>query len=334
MNGYRMPAEWEPHEAVWLAWPWDPDYFGPIADIEKTFVEIIDALHGSERVELLVLHEDMRHRAEKLLARTDHVRFHIRDYADVWFRDFGPIFVTDGSTLAMTDWKYNGYAKFPELLKDDAIPSWMNQFLKLSKQEPSLVLEGGAIEVNGNGVLITTEECVRNENRNPGISKEQAEQYFKDYLGAQKIIWLPQGLAHDHTDGHIDNVARFVNETTILCSDEPDTSKPNHARLKKNRDILAEATDMQGKSFTLLTLPLPQELYNEKQGEWMATSYANFYIGNTVVLVPIFHHEHDAEALRIIGSVFPTRRVIGIDCSRLISGGGTIHCISQQQPRI
>lgn len=335
-----MPAEWERHTAVWLSWPYDPDTFSRgIAKGEKIFTEIISAIHRSERVKLLVRDAKMKVRASKYLINKkvdlSRINFHMADYADVWFRDFGPIFLVNRQKkqLAMVDWIYNVYGhKWPELLKDDKIPAWLNKLLKLPYFSPGIVMEGGSIEVNGQGTLITSEQCLLNKNRNPRLSKKQIEKYLSDYFGVNHFIWLKDGILEDHTDGHVDDIARFVNPTTVMYAYENNKSDGNHKILKENLAILKKSTDQDGKKLKLIKLPMPKMI--DKGGCRYAVSYANFYIGNSVVLVPIFKHKNDNKALKIIQKAFPKRKVIGLDCRDLICGGGTIHCVTQQQPAI
>ena len=337
---YRLPAEWEKHDAVWLSWPYDKVSFPDrVAIVEDRFVEIIRAIHKSERVELLVTDEKMKIRAarklENMKVDLKLVNLRVADYADVWFRDFGPSFIVneEKKQLAMVDWNYNAYGgKWPELLKDDKIPVWMNDFLGLQYFKPGITLEGGAIEVNGRGTLMTTEGCLLNKNRNPKLSKNNLEKYLSDYLGASNFIWLKKGLANDHTDGHIDNIARFINPTNIIYSSESDENDLNYPALKENLEILKAAKDQDGNKFNLIGLPLPK--IADGNGRRIPASYANFYIGNKVVLVPIFGHNNDKIALEIIKQAFPDREVIGIDSGDLIYGGGTIHCASHEQPAL
>lgn len=335
-----MPAEWERQAAIWLSWPYDKITFpNRVEKTEDIFVRIIRAIHKTERVELLVTDKEMKRRAIKKLqaGKVDlaKVNLYVADYADVWFRDFGPIFLVNRETerLAMTDWIYNAYGnKWPELLKDDKIPAWMNKFLKLPRFTPGIVLEGGSIDVNGQGTLITSRQCLLNKNRNPHLSQEKIEKYLSDYLGIKHFIWLNNGILADHTDGHIDDFTRFINPKTVMYAYEDDKSDGNHKILKENLEILKNSTDQDGNKLKLIKLPMPK--MNDDQGDRLAVSYANFYIGNSVVLVPIFKHKNDKAALKIIQTAFPKRKVIGIDCRDLIYGGGTIHCISQQQPAL
>jgi len=336
--GYRMPAEWEPHDAVWLAWPYDREMFPDLAAVEWSYVEIIAALRRSETVNLLVTGEQMRTRVEAMLHEdgvdASGVRFQILDYADVWFRDYGPTFVVNRRTesLAMVHWNFNAWGeKYPALVKDSQIPLIMNRDLNLPVFTPGIVLEGGSVEVNGAGTAIVTESCLLNPNRNPRGTREDIEAYLEAYLGVGHVIWLKQGIAGDETDGHVDNIARFVNPTTVLCVIEEDRDDENYAPLKENYEILRSSTDQDGKPLTVIPLPTPGRVGGEVR---LPASYANFYIGNTVVLVPTFKHPNDVTALTRIRQAFPGRKVIGIDCTALVEGLGGIHCITLQQPSV
>lgn len=334
---YRMPAEWEPHSAIWLAWPYDEITFPDrVEKAEAAFVKILSAIHKSEQAELLVLDKDMRDRAYEMLAAAGidmtGIHFHITDYADVWLRDTGPIFVKDraGGTVIIK-WLFNAWGnKFEELLKDGAIPKKISEWKELPIRKPRAVIEGGAIDVNGEGVCLTTEQCLLNENRNPGKSKADIEKYLRDYLGITKTVWLKEGLVNDHTDGHIDEIARFVSPDKIVCAYENDKNDENYRILQDNYKTLSQATDVNGKPFEIIRLPMPHVRYDD--GSNAPVSYTNFYIGNTVVLASIFSDENDEEALEILQDCFPGREVVGIDCRDIIYGGGAIHCMTQQQP--
>jgi agmatine deiminase len=332
-----MPAEWGPHAAVWLAWPHDTTSFPYLEEAEAAFASFVREIHSSDSVKLLVRDDAMRERVLALLrlhrVELSRVRFHLHDYADIWFRDYGPIFVVnpDAKLLAMTKWHFNAWGnKYESLLKDNSIPYFMNESLKVPLFEPGIVMEGGSIEVNGQGTLITTEQCLLNPNRNPGMSKPRIEKYLSDYLGVRHFIWLKEGIAGDDTDGHIDDIARFVNPTTVLCARQPDESDPDHAVLEENFRLLEAATDQDGNRLRVIPLPVPGWVGDE-QGR-LPASYANFYIGNTKVLVPLFDTESDAAALEVILSVFPNRKVVGINARYLVYGLGTFHCMTQQQP--
>lgn len=318
--GFRMGAEWENHEAVWLAWPYDTITFGSLNEkeekinterlgiVENIFREIIKALTDSEEVRLL---------------KRDDV-----DYADVWTRDYLPTFVKNKENKNVAiKWIYNAYGeKFAGLLKDNDVWAFVNKKLNIETVETGVVLESGAIESNGSGVLITTEECMSSRN----LSREESELIFLKYLGISKVIWLKKGLVNDHTDGHIDELARFVSPSKILCAFENDEKEENYERLVENFNILENAVDQNGNKFEIVKLPMPHMKYSN--GKKAPASYTNFYISNKVVLAPTFKDSNDDKALQIIQSCFPERKVIPIDCSELIYGGGALHCITQQVP--
>ncbi|MFB3763892.1 MAG: agmatine deiminase family protein [Methanotrichaceae archaeon] len=336
--GYCMPAEWERHDAIWLSWPYDLDSFPEVDEVEKAYISIIKAIHESEFVNLLVKDELMQARVADLLKQAGvnlrRLKFHLVNYADVWFRDYGPTFVVNRSAkkLAMVNWIFNAWGgKYPELVGDSRIPYIINDDLKLECFRPGIVLEGGSIEVNGCGTVITTEQCLLNRNRNPTLTKEQIEAYLREYLGACNIIWLKQGIAGDDTDGHVDDIARFVDPTTVLCAYEDDENDDNYQPLKDSYEILSSAVDQNGNTLKVIKLPMPGFVGGERR---LPASYANFYIGNDIVLVPVFGHKNDQVALKIIEKAFPNRKVLGVDCKEMVHGLGTIHCISQQQPSI
>lgn len=338
-----MPAEWEKHSAVWLAWPYDKTTFTKsIENAEKTFCKIIKALEGSEKVELIVLNDQMQTRAEKLLktfgANLSNITFHQVEFADVWTRDYAPFFLInrEQKDLAWVKWKYNAYGKagnpsfndFEQLLKDNKVFNILNPGGK--KFIADMVLEGGAIEINGLGSLLTTKQTLLNPNRNPNSSKEQIEEYLKNYLGVSNIVWLEMGLINDHTDGHIDDIARFVSINKILVAYEDNAEDENFKILDDNYKVLTGAKDQDGKLFEVVKLPMPHMKYDD--GSKAPVSYTNFYIGNNVVLVPVYNDPNDAKAMEIIQACFPERKAVGIDCREIIYGGGAIHCMTQQQP--
>ncbi|WP_214083684.1 agmatine deiminase family protein [Methanothrix sp.] len=341
--GFHMPAEWEEHEAIWLSWPYDQDTFLQIERVEEAYLAIIKAIHKSEIVNLLVRDDMMLSAVVERLREWNvdlrRIRFHEMDYADVWFRDYGPTFVVArgdgpaGDRIAMVAWTFNAWGeKYPGLMRDTKIPCLINDDLKMECFVPGIVLEGGSIDVNGLGTLLTTEQCLLNRNRNPGLGKEEIERYLQEYLGVRKIIWLKEGIAGDDTDGHVDDIARFVDPTTVLCAYEEDSDDDNYLPLKENYEQLSGETDQDGNPLKVIKLPMPSPVEND--GGRLPASYANFYIGNDAVLVPQFRDENDQKALKIIQGLFPDRRAVGIDCRELVEGLGTIHCISQQQPRV
>jgi agmatine deiminase len=332
-----MPAEWQRHDAIWLAWPYDPTTFPNRVDrVEATYVQILKEIHESEEVNLFVIDEPTKKKATAMFKQAsinlERVTIWVSDYADVWFRDYGPIFVKNAKhELAMIHWDFNSWGdKYETLLKDKEIPNVINKQMRLRCFTPGIVLEGGSIDVNGEGTLLTTEQCLLNSNRNPHLNKEKIEQYLKDYLGVRHFIWLKRGILGDDTDGHIDDLARFVNPTTTVCAYEDNENDADYDALKENYDLLTQSVDQDGKKLTIIKLPMPKVASDEDYR--LPASYTNFYIGNTKVLVPVFDHPNDQKALSILQKLFPTRKVVGICCKDLVYGFGTLHCISQQQP--
>jgi agmatine deiminase len=332
-----MTAEWEKHKSIWLAWPYDPTTFpNRVEHVEVTYVQIVKEIHEGEHVNLFVKDQQTKQKATKLFkgANIDltRVNFFIFDYADVWFRDYGPIFVKNQNhELAVVHWNFNSWGeKYETLLKDKKVPDFINQKMHMKCFKPGIVLEGGSIDVNGKGTLLTTEQCLLNKNRNPDLSKKQIEKYLSEYLGVNHFIWLKLGIFGDDTDGHIDDLARFVNPSTIVCAYQEDENDVDYDALKENYEILCQAVDQDGKKLKIVKLPMPKVVSD--QDERLPASYTNFYIGNQKVLAPVFDHKNDDKALSILHEVFPTRKVVGIRCVDLVYGFGAIHCISQQQP--
>jgi len=336
--GYHMPAEWERHDAIWLSWPYDLDSFPEIDRVEMAYVSLIKAIHNSETVNLLVTNETMMAKVVDLLKKAgvnlQHLRLHQIDYADVWFRDYGPTFVVNRASnkLTMVAWIFNAWGeKYTTLMKDARIPRLINEDLRLECFQPGIVLEGGSIDVNGQGTVLTTEQCLLNRNRNPQLSKTEIESYLHEYLGTTKVIWLKDGIAGDDTDGHVDDVARFVGPNTVLCAYEEDEADENYRALKENYEVLCASSDQDGNELRVIKLLMPDFVGDDER---LPASYANFYIGNSVVLMPTFSHKNDQKAMRIIQDAIPDRKVVGINCRELVYGLGTIHCISQQQPAL
>ncbi len=351
---YRLPAEWEPHDGTWLAWPHNREHWpGKFEPIPKTYVQIIQALMSSERVFVCVNDAEMEHEARELLEQCNvplrQVEFFQIPTNASWSRDHGPMFVTKFSPplvggvrgggyrqgdqrITVLDWGYNGNGeKWGPTDLDDAVPEKIAAILGLPLVSPPMILEGGSIEVNGCGTLLTTESCLLNENRNPQLNREQIEGYLREYLGVSQILWLKEGIAGDDTDGHIDDLARFVNPTTVVCPLTDDAADADYAVLQQNYNDLQHMRDQNGRPLTVVPLPTPTPVIYEK--ERLPASYANFFIANTVVLVPTFNCPQDAQAMAILQNFFPDRRVIGIDCVDLVWGFGTIHCSTMQQPQ-
>ncbi|MBO0912391.1 MAG: agmatine deiminase family protein [Acidobacteria bacterium] len=378
-SGYRMPAEWEPHAATWLAWPhykldW-PDKFEPIPWV---YAEIIRYLSLRERVEIIVEDASAERLARKTLKRAhalrESVRFHRWPTDRVWTRDSGCAFVwprgvetrlrekskatgasaagpapaqagdgggKEGSCraarLGAVTWRFNAWAKYPNSKRDQKIGGLMATAAGAKEIQPQfkdkrVVLEGGSIDVNGSGTLLTTEECLlsRVQQRNPGMKKPDYERIFARYLGADNVIWLGSGIVGDDTHGHVDDITRFVSPDTVVTSVDADPKSDNYEPLRENIRRLRDATNEQAKPLAIIDLPMPAPLYFE--GRRLPASYANFYIANGVVLVPVFNDPNDRIALDILADIFPERDVVGIYCGDLIWGFGAIHCMTQQQP--
>ena len=345
---HRMPAEWEPHAATWIAWPHNPeDWPSKFQPIPWVYAEIVRHLSRVEDVHILVNNEPAQARATSILKRGGanlaRLHFHLWPTDRVWLRDSGPIFTKDlHGDISITNWKFNAWAKYDNWRRDDQIPQHVAKLYNLPERRPEvaledhkpqrLVLEGGSIDVNGAGLLLTTEECLLSDvqQRNPGISKEQLEQSFQEHLGIEQTIWLHRGCAGDDTHGHVDDVTRFVAENTILTCVEPNTHDENHLPLAENLARLRAALNLAGRPFEIRELPMPCPVLFE--GQRLPASYANFYIANGIVLVPTFNDPNDRHALNIIASCFPDREIIGIHAVDLVWGLGTLHCLTQQEP--
>lgn len=347
--GYRMPAEWEPHAATWIAWPHERrDWPGKFAAIPWVTAEFVRNLVPGERVRILV--EDAAHRrsAERVLRRAGadaaRVDFFRIPTDRSWTRDFCPIHVVGPrGDVAITDWRFNGWAKYPNHRRDDAVPAAIAKALGRKRFVPTwptaggrgarrLVLEGGSIDVNGRGALLTTEECLLSpvQARNPGLSRDDVEAFLREWLGVVKVLWLGEGIVGDDTHGHVDDLARFTAPDTVVVASEPDASDANHGRLADNVARLRRMTDQDGKPLRVVELPMPAPVVFD--GVRLPASYANFYVGNEAVLVPTFNDANDRRALAILAELFPGRRVVGIHCVDFVWGLGTIHCATQQEP--
>jgi agmatine deiminase len=331
--GYRMPAEWEPQEAIWLTWPHNEVTWpgGMLAEVQQSYIEIIRALHKGQKVKLLVRDAEAEARVRLALEQEDMALtqvFFVRLAAeDSWIRDYGPTFVLNREQrrLAMVKWIFNAWGnKYSDLIGDDRIPAELNKRLCLPIFEPGIVLEGGSIEANGRGLVLTTEQCLLNKNRNPHLHREEIEGYLREYLNVRTVLWLREGIAGDDTDGHIDDVARFVSADTVLCAFEDDPADLNYEPLKENYERLISF------GLNVVKLPMPG-CVGDRHGR-LPASYANFYIGNAAVVVPVFGHANDRRALDIIQGRFPSRRVVGVHATAMVHGLGTIHCCSQQEP--
>jgi agmatine deiminase len=345
---YRMPAEWEPHAATWLAWPhYKLDWPGKFEPIPWVYAEIIRYLSRNERVELIVNDVASERFARKVLQRAHafnaNIRFHRWPTDRVWTRDSGCTFVfssrPSNRQLAAINWRFNAWAKYSNWKRDQKISELMASAAAADAIQPVFgksrtVLEGGSIEVNGCGTLITTEECLlsRVQQRNPKMRRGDYEKIFAEYLGARNVIWLNSGIVGDDTHGHVDDITRFVSPDTVVTCVEADPASENYQALRENIRRLREATAENGQQLATIDLPMPAPVYFE--GRRLPASYANFYIANKLVLVPVFNDVNDRIALDIFADIFPDREIVGIYCGDLIWGFGAIHCMTQQQPAI
>jgi agmatine deiminase len=339
--GYRMPAEWEPHLGTWFSWP-RPEgisFPGKYDTVPPVYAELIKHLVTVEEVHINVWHAEMEEWVRGLLrvnkTPLERVTFHHFPSYEPWCRDHGPIFVVREQNgrqeRAIVDWGYNAWGgKYPPFDLDDAVPQHVAKLRSLPLFSPGIVMEGGSIEVNGRGTLITTEACLLNPNRNPHLSKVQIEQYLCDYLGLKKILWLGDGIVGDDTDGHVDDLTRFINPTTVVTVVEHDPTDENYHPLQENLKRLRTLRDQDEQPLRVVELPMPRKL--EHDGQRLPASYANFYIANEIVLVPTYRDPNDKPALEILQREFRDRRVVGVDSMELIWGLGSFHCISQQEP--
>ena len=336
-EGFLMPAEWAPHSATWLSWPYNPEtWAGHLDGAEKAFVQMIEVLTAHETVNLLVANPAVRARATEKLqssaANLKNLTMTTVETGDIWIRDYGPIFITkDGPhEVAFTKWIYNAYGnKYEDLLiGNDAVDGMaLHNYRRF---DTDIVLEGGSIDVNGTGSLLTTESCLLSPDRNPNMSKADIEKALLDYLGVTNVLWLGEGIEGDDTTGHVDDLTRFVGQSTVITVTEEDTNDANHKPLRENADRLKTMKDERGTPLTVIEIPMPKAFMTE--GRRMAATYANFYIANNVVLMPAYMQPSDDVALSVLKKCFPKHEVVGIDCRELIWGYGSIHCASQQQP--
>jgi agmatine deiminase len=340
--GFRMPAEWEPHAATWLTWPHNleswPDGFESIPGI---WVELVRVLRENELVHVLVNDTEAEERAGGLLRDAavglENVVFHQVPSNDAWMRDHGPTFLTRpteaGPEVGAVNWIYNAWGgKYPPYDLDAVIGRRVTELTAARHFEPGIVLEGGSIEVNGRGTLMTTEACLLNPNRNPHLSKADIETVLRDYLGVRHVLWLGDGIAGDDTDGHIDDLARFTGAGTVATVVAEDPNDENFEVLQDNLRRLEGMTDQDGRPLRIVRLPMPRPIHRE--GRRLPASYANFYVANGVVVAPVFDDPMDGKALSLLAELFPARRVVGIVATDLVWGLGAFHCITQQQPAL
>ena len=344
-----MPAEWECHQATWIGWPHNrSDWPGKFDAIPWVYADIVRHLSQFEEVNIIVSSRGEQARARTVLSQSHanlkNIKFHLWPTDRGWTRDSGPIFLRRESAtdpIALTDWRFNAWAKYPNWKNDNRLPERIHKKLKLKKFTPlferkgephHVVLEGGSLDVNGQGLMLATEECLlsRTQQRNPGLSRADLEHIFADYLGIEKVIWLGRGIAGDDTHGHVDDISRFVAPDTVVTVVEPNRADVNYEPLQENLSRLRNETDLQGRKLQVVELPLPRPLIFH--GQRLPASYANFYIANGLVLVPTFNDPRDRLALNILAALFPSREIVGIHCGDFVWGLGAIHCMTQQQP--
>ncbi len=339
--GYYFPAEFAPHEAVWLSWPHkEASWPGKIDAIYPHYCRFIKELTVSEKVRINVNDEQMRSSAIRHLENTEadlnKIEFFFHPTNDAWCRDHGPAFIINPSAKekkAIIDWDYNAWGnKYPPYDLDDVIPTLIGKYFGLPVFNPGIVMEGGSVEFNGKGTLLTSTACLLNPNRNPHLTQQQIEKYLCNYYGVEQILWVEDGIVGDDTDGHIDDTVRFVNEDTVLTVIEENKNDDNYTLLQHNLSQLKKMRILSGKQLNIAELPMPDKVIYEDQR--LPASYANFYIANHAVIVPTFRCDKDDKALQIIQDCFADRKVVGIDSTDIIWGLGSFHCMSQQEPKV
>jgi agmatine deiminase len=338
-----MPAEWAKHDATWLSWPKNPLTFptGVLEAVEKTYVQMISALSAGEKVKVLVNDADAEEHVTRMLRASDAVLNNVMliqiRTADVWIRDYGPTFLLNEKKpwKGAVKWRFNAWGgKYDDLLYDDKAGDDVAANSRAKVFRPGIVLEGGSIDVNGRGVVLTTEQCLLNRNRNPQLSREDIETYLEQYLNISSVVWLKSGIEGDDTDGHVDDFARFVRPDTVLCAHSKSGGGHNPEVLQTNLEILTTYRDPFGRPLHVLKLPMPEPIPLEEEDRMLPASYANFYIGNDVVLVPVFDDHADQEAVSLIQENFPGRKTVPIYAKDLIYGYGGFHCVTQQEPMV
>lgn len=329
-----MPAEWEPHAATWLSWPHNRDSWpGQFDPVPQIWADLVNVLCQAEPVQVLAGGEAVMAEALRLVGHLPNVHLHDIPTNDAWTRDHGPMFLSGpaGAEPALVHWGYNAWGgKYPPFDRDQQVPRQIAEKLGLRRFEPGIILEGGAVDVNGSGSLLTTEQCLLNPNRNAGLSRAEIERYLADYCAARHVIWLGGGIVGDDTDGHIDELARFVAQRTVVAAVEDDPRDVNYRALADNVTRLHAACDEQGRPLEVVTISMPRPVYFGEHR--LPASYMNFYIANGLVIVPQFGQPSDVVAVDTLARLFPGRRVCGMRAVELAWGLGAFHCITQQQP--
>jgi agmatine deiminase len=339
--GYYFPAEFAPHSATWLSWPHkEASWPGKIETIYPYYCQFIKELVKSEKVCINICDESMKtiaiQQLQKARINLSCVEFFMHPTNDAWCRDHGPAFLINQNAVQkkiIVDWDYNAWGnKYPPYDLDDIIPTLIAKYYNIPVYYPGIVMEGGSVDFNGKGTLITSTTCLLNKNRNPHLNQSKIEEYLINYYGVEQVLWVDEGIVGDDTDGHIDDTVRFVNEDTVLAVVEEDQNDENYSLLQKNLKQLKQMRLLNGKQLNVVELLMPGELIYEEQR--LPCSYANFYIANHAVIVPTFRSDKDDKALQIIQSCFPDRKVVGIDSTEIIWGLGSFHCLSQQEPAV
>ncbi|GGQ98798.1 hypothetical protein GCM10008957_09080 [Deinococcus ruber] len=331
--GFAMPPEWAAHAATWMSWPADDElWFGHLDAVRAEYAELVRTVARFESVHLLVRDQESEDDARLRLGTLGQVQLHRVPLDDVWIRDNGPIFVrNEAGEVALTDWKFNSWGEKFQWKNDDRVPEYVAETLHMPRWNMQTVLEGGAIEVNGDGVALVTRSCLLTPTRNPGMTEADYSDLLSRTLGLDKLLWLDAGLENDHTDGHIDTITRFTDAQTIVTSVEPRAADANHKVMQRNLEALREMQDGEERPFRIIELPLPAARLEGAEGR-LPPTYANFYIGNGFVVVPQYGDANDEHALEVLTPLFPGREVIGLSSRAIIEGGGSFHCMTQQQP--
>ncbi|GAC1300905.1 MAG: agmatine deiminase family protein [Mucilaginibacter sp.] len=339
-NGFHFPAEWHPHIATWLSWPHKEESWpGKLELVYPQYCEFIKVLTEGELVRINVADEQMAAFAKQQLSLVDvdlkRVEFFEFPTNDAWCRDHGPAFLINpqAKQKVIVDWGYNAWGnKYPPFDLDDVIPTKIGERFGLPVYHPGIVMEGGSVDFNGQGTVLTTTACLLNKNRNPHLNQQQIEAYLHNYYGAEQVLWLGDGIVGDDTDGHIDDITRFVNEDTVVTVIEENRQDENYHILQENLQALKTMRLLNGKQLNIIELPMPGPVYYD--GQRLPASYANFYIANSAVIVPTYRSKNDDRALEILQTCFPGRKVVGIDSTHIIWGLGSFHCLSQQEPGV
>jgi agmatine deiminase len=340
--GYYFPAEWHPHEATWLSWPHkEASWPGKLDSIFPIYAQFIGAVAKGEKVCINVNDQSAAINAlsiiENEIGNTNNIKFYIHPTNDAWCRDHGPAFLINPShqmKKVIVDWGYNAWGgKYPPFDLDDVIPTKIGEKLGLPVYNPGIVMEGGSVDFNGKGTVLTTTACLLNPNRNPHLNQKQIEEYLINYYGVEQVLWLGDGIVGDDTDGHIDDITRFVNEDTVVTVVEENKNDENYEILQENLKALKKMRLIDGKQLNIVEIPMPKPVIYDDQR--LPASYANFYISNAAVVVPTYRDDkNDQKALDILQKYFPERKVIGLDSTDIIWGLGTFHCLSQQEPKV